>query len=226
MRRRSRFWAFIFSFVPGAGEMYMGLKKKGVEIMALSALIFFTAVFLGFGGLTIFCAILWFYSFFDTMDLSRLSPEELSKQKDSFLLDNDTINIDKLSSSIKSKNKIIGYICIVFGVVAIYQTFIRPFISEILYYLGFDYGIVYMFFNSIPSLVLGIAIIWVGIMIINHDNSKYQKDDIIEYKQTDKNNDTKLDTDEKIKEIFFNDDLNDSFDDENNLTENENEEKH
>jgi len=42
---RSKFWAFVFSFMPGAGEMYLGLKRKGTEIMLIFLGIFFFRLF-------------------------------------------------------------------------------------------------------------------------------------------------------------------------------------
>ena len=32
-RKKSRFWLFLFSFMPGAGEMYMGFMKMGLSLM-------------------------------------------------------------------------------------------------------------------------------------------------------------------------------------------------
>ena len=31
--KKSRFWVFVFSFLPGAGEMYMGFMKMGLSLM-------------------------------------------------------------------------------------------------------------------------------------------------------------------------------------------------
>ena len=34
-KQKHGFWVFIFSLIPGAGEMYMGFKKQGLSIMLL-----------------------------------------------------------------------------------------------------------------------------------------------------------------------------------------------
>ena len=34
-KQKKGFWLFIFSLIPGAGEMYMGFKKQGLSIMLL-----------------------------------------------------------------------------------------------------------------------------------------------------------------------------------------------
>ena len=47
--KKNAFWRFIFSLMPGAGEMYMGFLKMGVSIMGLFLLIAFIASSLGLG---------------------------------------------------------------------------------------------------------------------------------------------------------------------------------
>ena len=32
-RKKRGFWTFIFSLIPGAGEMYLGFMKRGVSTM-------------------------------------------------------------------------------------------------------------------------------------------------------------------------------------------------
>jgi hypothetical protein len=67
------FWAFIFSLIPGAGQMYFGLMKRGLQIM----LLFITPMFLGSmlystnGVLVLLNFIIWFYSFFDCQHIRR-----------------------------------------------------------------------------------------------------------------------------------------------------------
>ena len=34
-KQKHGFWVFIFSLIPGAGEMYMGFKNQGISIMLL-----------------------------------------------------------------------------------------------------------------------------------------------------------------------------------------------
>jgi len=54
-----------FSIVPGAGHMYLGLMKQGLQLMTL---FFFTAFLMGWLNLSLLVFILpiiWFYSLFD-----------------------------------------------------------------------------------------------------------------------------------------------------------------
>ena len=37
IRKKSKGWTFIFSLLPGAGEMYMGFMKQGLSLMTIFA---------------------------------------------------------------------------------------------------------------------------------------------------------------------------------------------
>ena len=80
-RKKRGFWTFIFSLMPGAGEMYLGFMKRGVSTML---------VFLGwltFCGMTgfdvgvILAPVIWFYSFFTVHNLVSLPDEEFYSRR-------------------------------------------------------------------------------------------------------------------------------------------------
>lgn len=77
-RRKSGFFAFCCAFIPGCGQMYLGLMKRGLMFMAMEAACIYLTCFS-----PIFAAgivILWFYSFFDTFNCkSRLDNGEMVK---------------------------------------------------------------------------------------------------------------------------------------------------
>lgn len=63
----NNFLVFVFSLIPGAGYMYLGLMQKGLEAM----LLFFVSVTILnwidlFGFVPMIAIPLWFYFFFDT----------------------------------------------------------------------------------------------------------------------------------------------------------------
>ena len=77
MQKQKRgFWLFIFSLIPGAGEMYMGFKKQGISIMLLFWGAIALASITGLGWLAMFLPVIWFYSFFNVHNLKSLSEEE------------------------------------------------------------------------------------------------------------------------------------------------------
>lgn len=72
MDRRSRFLTFITALVPGLGQMYLGLIKKGIQIFVLFILIRPVLSIIGLGYLgDILKIIIWVFAFFDTFDIAR-----------------------------------------------------------------------------------------------------------------------------------------------------------
>ncbi|WP_432405935.1 B-box zinc finger protein [Wukongibacter sp. M2B1] len=66
------FLALIFSLIPGAGQMYLGLMNRGLQLMVLFTLpIALANIFYFDGWLAIFNVIIWFYSFFDCLHIRR-----------------------------------------------------------------------------------------------------------------------------------------------------------
>ena len=60
--RKSRLFSLLCAFWPGAGEMYLGLMKRGIGIMIL----FWFALAIGatmFPWIIFIMPVLWFYSF-------------------------------------------------------------------------------------------------------------------------------------------------------------------
>ncbi len=44
-RKKSRFWLFMWSLIPGAGDMYLGFMKMGISLMlGFMALIVVTGI--------------------------------------------------------------------------------------------------------------------------------------------------------------------------------------
>ena len=60
---RNKFLVFCFAFVPGAGQMYLGMMKKGLVIMSAFWAVIAVAVMLNLGVLCVFLPIIWFMLF-------------------------------------------------------------------------------------------------------------------------------------------------------------------
>ena len=95
MQKQKRgFWLFIFSLIPGAGEMYMGFKKQGISIMLLFWGAIALASITGLGWLAMFLPVIWFYSFFNVHNLKSLSEEEFYSVDDNYILHMDQFSGD------------------------------------------------------------------------------------------------------------------------------------
>ncbi|MCS7460025.1 hypothetical protein N0M98_07695 [Paenibacillus doosanensis] len=76
--RKSKMIATFLSIVPGAGHMYLGLQKRGLQLMAAFLLCVYIMDVLRLSIFLFLIPILWFYSFFDALQLiSKQDREEL-----------------------------------------------------------------------------------------------------------------------------------------------------
>ncbi|MBS4537972.1 hypothetical protein GOQ27_05835 [Clostridium sp. D2Q-11] len=66
------FLGFIFSLVPGAGHMYLGLMKRGVQLMIAFFMLLAIPSILNFAGfIGLFATVVWFYSVFDAYHIKK-----------------------------------------------------------------------------------------------------------------------------------------------------------
>ena len=116
MQKQKRgFWLFIFSLIPGAGEMYMGFKKQGISIMLLFWGVFAVGSCTGMDWLIFLIPIIWFYSFFNVHNLKSLSEEEFYSIEDSYVFHMDELAGD-INSLISQHRKLTAILLIVFGI--------------------------------------------------------------------------------------------------------------
>lgn len=62
--KKNGFFRFLWSFIPGAGEMYMGFMKQGVTLMAVFAGIIAVAIAMNMVFFFFPLPIIWFILFF------------------------------------------------------------------------------------------------------------------------------------------------------------------
>ena len=71
-KKKSGFWTFMFSWLPGAGEMYMGFMRMGLSLMGLFWGIIALSIFFNAGFLMLIDVIVWFYGFFQRKTMKIL----------------------------------------------------------------------------------------------------------------------------------------------------------
>ncbi|MFA9559716.1 hypothetical protein ACERII_20610 [Evansella sp. AB-rgal1] len=75
---KSKTIATILSIFPGAGHLYLGLQKRGIQLMAAFLLSMYILDVLRLGIFMFLIPIIWFYSFFDGLQMaSRHGKENL-----------------------------------------------------------------------------------------------------------------------------------------------------
>ena len=105
---------FMFSFIPGAGQMHLGYMKRGLSIMSIAGLIFMLA--LEFGSIFLIpFLIIMAYSFFDTYNIRNMIRENGNDKKEDEFIWNGNDIIDAKFADTKFKNKSLGWILIILG---------------------------------------------------------------------------------------------------------------
>ena len=85
--KKSGFWNFILSWIPGCSEMYMGFMKMGLSLMAVFWGIILASIVLNLGPLMFLAMIAWFYSFFHARNMYHMDDELFRVTEDRYLFD-------------------------------------------------------------------------------------------------------------------------------------------
>ena len=155
-RRHSAFWTFVFSLIPGAGQMYLGLMKRGLQLMFFFTIpIALATVFYLGGWLVIFNVIIWFYSFFDCQHIRR-AINEGEEVEDKLVYDVNMVDL----ADLKGLNyKHVGIGLVVAGGLIILNNGLGQLTHYISRYLPNAYGMIrFMRQSSFPVLLIIIGI--------------------------------------------------------------------
>ncbi len=167
-RKKSGFWLFIWSLMPGAGEMYMGFMKMGISLMLGFMGLIAIAGITNLGVLAIFPVTMWFYSFFHANHLASLDEESFRAIEDRYLFGLDELNsMEAWNSKINGKKKtMIAAVFILIGVIMLWNA-IFSLLCDIFGWDNYILSQIYYFMrDDVPRFVIGIAIIWVGVVMI------------------------------------------------------------
>lgn len=160
--KKSKFLAFIFSFLPGAGHMYLGFMKMGLSLMGEFFFLIFLANFFRIDSLIYIAPLIWCYSFFDCINKCYLSDEEFAYLEDRYLINvNDILKFDK--NILKKRQLIIGVVILIFGCYVLWNTFLNN-LAYIIPQEIFD--IISNISRTVPQILISIVIIVIGIKLI------------------------------------------------------------
>lgn len=175
-RKKSKGWTFIFSLLPGAGEMYMGFMKQGVSLMGLFFGVIALGAWLNLGPILIVLPIIWCYSFFNVHNIRSLSDEEFYALEDDYMFHMDKIlPMDRLS---KKQNKILAAILIIAGVCILWNLVV-DYVHQYIYAILPDMvarGIMDGLY-TVPQFVVALILIIVGIRLVKGKKVELEKKD-------------------------------------------------
>lgn len=162
IRKKSSFLTFCFSFLPGAGQMYMGFMKRGISLMSAFFLLIFISVLTGLGTLMLAMPILFFFAFFDTFNLRAMPDDEFYAMEDDYLFIQELTK--ERSRIIQSKYRnVLALALIIIGFSILWNN-IYDLMREFLpYYIS---NMIYQFGRYFPQLIIGLAIIALGLYLI------------------------------------------------------------
>lgn len=180
MQKQKRgFWLFIFSLIPGAGEMYMGFKKQGLSIMLLFWGIIAIGSLTGLDWLLFLIPVIWFYSFFNVHNLKSLSEEDFYSIEDSCVFHMDEFTGD-INSLIIHHRKLTAALLIIFGVSVLLNNIIDFFYMILPGYLADAFR---AFAYHLPQLVIAVCIIFAGIYILTRKKDELEDEQLRDRKE-------------------------------------------
>ncbi len=172
-KKKNGFLTFIFSLMPGAGEMYMGFMKQGVSLMGAFFLLIFLATWFGFGELLFALPILWCYGFFHVHNLRGMPDEEFYALEDDYLFHLDRILPEGQNLS-KKYRCVLAVILIAMGASMLLHNLehvVRWCLPD--YVLRWYQRIV----NVMPQLVIAVLFIVGGIWLIRGKKKELDKEE-------------------------------------------------
>lgn len=172
-KQKKGFWLFLFSLIPGAGEMYMGFQKQGISIMTIFWSVIALSAGTGMSWIIMFLPILWFYSFFNVHNLKSLSEEEFYSVEDKYVLHLDQLFGD-MDTFIRKYRMLVSVILIVFGISILCNNF-----ADILYWFfpGRLGNLIQSISYQLPQIILAVAIILAGFYILSDKKQRIMKEE-------------------------------------------------
>ena len=160
INKKNRLFTFIFSLIPGAGEMYLGFYKSGASIMVLFGLgcALFGSLFPPFLYLL---PVLWFYSFFHTHNLNGMPDEEFYAMEDDYLLH---LTPEEVKLVLRQYRKPLACLLILTGISIIWRHLWHGFLclSEFLGFSSLFVRFARYWVEAIPQFAAALLIIWAG----------------------------------------------------------------
>jgi hypothetical protein len=150
----------------GAGQMYMGFMKQGISIKTATVVVIFTGSWLNIGPIMFALPVLWFYSFFDSINKMSMPDEKFQELEDNYLFLQKTDNVQIKKVFMKYDN-IIAAVLIIVGVSILGDNFL-DYIANLLFQMGYPqiYDLLMRLSWNTPRLLFAIVIIAIGIKMI------------------------------------------------------------
>lgn len=175
MVKRSKFWTVVFSFLPGAGHMFMGFMKQGTSLMVAFFGLFAVSSWLSMGELNLLIPVLWFYSFFDCMNKRFSTDVAFMQFEDKFLFE-DWFK-SKKGANLGRYNTIISVLLIMVGIYMVLTN-----VWRVLYWNDFIMDsaimrVIQIGLDRLPQIAIGVLIVVFGVKLIKGKKKEMNDDE-------------------------------------------------
>lgn len=171
-RKKSRFWTFWLSFLPGCAEMYMGFMKMGLSLMTAFWGIIAAAVVLELGPIVFLAVIAWFYGFFHARNMAHMNDNEIVEMEDDYLYHIESF--DGLGRQLtQNYRRLTAVLLILLGGMFLGRSILRMFWGILP-----DVVIAWLnrVFSYLPQAIIGIIIIMIGVIMIKGKKQELLED--------------------------------------------------
>ncbi|AYB45124.1 hypothetical protein V4V36_05645 [Paenibacillus lautus] len=141
--RRSKVFATLLSAFPGAGQMYLGLQKRGLQLMVLFLGSIYVLDVLKLSVFLFLIPLIWFYAFFDGLQqVSRYGREPLRDRP--------------IISGLGNQQRWLGLGLLILGIYFVFTSVVMPYVETLFPDLHLDYRIrTYMKTVIVAVLLIG-----------------------------------------------------------------------
>lgn len=160
--KKNLFLTFIFSFIPGASQMYMSYMKRGFSIMTIFIAL---SMLSGIGGSPLFflpMMLIMAWSFFDTWNLRNMDDEKRKEFKDELVWNTEDWKNFMPKTDDKKKKYGFGIALIVIGIYVM-LLMIFGWISD---YFGDLYFIYHILRDDFLAMAVAALVVFFGIKLI------------------------------------------------------------
>lgn len=179
MNKKNKILFFLFSLIPGAAHMYIGLVKRGLVIMLALVAGAGLAMMADTPAFLLVLPVLWFYSFFDAWNKYHLPEEKLTKVQDDFLFFlnamPENVRSDPRFKKVASANvlKVGGIVAIIAGAYLIWDQIIVRVLIRLLSDTGAE--ILSQISYKLSQVAVAVIQIFVGIKLISHKKRELER---------------------------------------------------
>ncbi|HLU21518.1 hypothetical protein [Lederbergia graminis] len=161
--RKSKAIATLLSIVPGAGHLYLGLQKRGIQLMVAFLFSIYILDVLRLGLFLFIVPIIWFYSFFD--GLQKASKSAVGEVED-----------EPIITTFFNHQKWIGIGLIAFGLYYIWAYIVMPIVAPYIREM-FHIDLHYWFYQYFQTAVLCLLLIAGGIKLLTGSKVKQKEEE-------------------------------------------------